>query len=383
VDTPTRILYVIINLEVGGTEKQLVELVRGLDPVKFEPHVCCLRGGGPLVAEMERMGIPLTLFRFPPLDYSMKLEATRNFAFQVGEISALMRKVKPVIVQGLLPMAFVSAGIAAKLARVPLLITSRRSLGCYKEKRFLLRQLENMVNLWTDLVVANSEAVRADTVSRERVNPVKVRIVYNGVKVPARRGRVSLSRLVGRNVDGPTVCLPANFFPYKGHSDFIQAAGIVAKEVPEAMFLLAGDGMLRSRIEAEINDLRLADRFILTGLRHDMEKIMAGVDLVALTSIEEGFPNVVLEAMAAGKPVVATRVGGVPEAVEDGKTGLLVAPRNPESLGRALVRLLKNKSEAESMGRAARERVKARFTISRMVRSYEGIYSELLRKAGR
>jgi len=175
------------------------------------------------------------------------------------------------------------------------------------------------------------------------------------------------------------VCLVANFFPYKGHRDFIEAAALAARDIPSARFILVGDGALRGEIEGRIESLGLGQRVTLLGVREDSMRIMHLSDVVALCSYEEGFPNVLLEAMAAGRPVIATRVGGVPEIVEDGVTGLLVDPHSPDQLASAMIRLLRATEEAERMGRRGRERASKDFTIEKMVRSYEDLYLELLR----
>jgi glycosyltransferase involved in cell wall biosynthesis len=301
---------------------------------------------------------------------------------QIFALADLMRRERPAIVHGLLPAAWVAAGIAARRARVPVLVTGRRCLGYYKEHRPLLRFLENLVNRWTDAVVPNSEAVRVDTLARERLSPGKVRVIYNGVRIPEAPPAAGWRGIAGREIHGPVVCLVANFFPYKGHLEFLNAAAEVARKVPEAWFVLVGDGKLRAEIEKRASAPDLHGRVVLLGSRADSGDVIALSDVVALASHEEGFPNVVLEAMARAKPVVATRVGGVPEAVEEGKTGLLVPPRDPGAMARALVRLLEYPAGAREMGRRGLDRVRRDFTVERMVRAHEELYEGLLRAKG-
>jgi len=376
---PARLLYVTVSMELGGTERQLFELARGLDPKRFRPHICCLRGGGPLIEGLTNRAIPVTISRFAARDYS-RTGKLALFCAQVNELSRLMRRIRPSIVHGMLPMACVTAGLAAKCAGVPILVTGRRNLGYYKEGHFFLRQAENLVCLWTDAAVANSEAVRADALRREWIDPGRIRVIYNGVRIPAPSPSLGWRELIGEHIEGPVVCLVANFFPYKGHMEFISAASIVREKSAGATFLLVGDGKLRPEIERKIAELGMTKYFILPGTRIDARDIISLSDVVVLSSHEEGFPNVVLEAMAAGRPVVATRVGGVPEIVEDGKTGLLVPPRDPEKLAEGIMRLLVNRREAEEMGKRGLERVRERFSMEKMVRSYEELYVGLLRE---
>ncbi|MCX6357792.1 MAG: glycosyltransferase [Candidatus Aureabacteria bacterium] len=377
-DTPAKVLYVIINLELGGAERQLVELVCGLDPERFSPHVCCLRGGGPLLARLAARTSPVTVHASPSINYRKKAVAAALLWRHMRELARLARCVRPDIIHGILPMACVAAGFAARLARVPVLVTSRRSLGCYKEGRFLLRQLENLVNRRADAVVANSEAVQRDTVARERIDPRKISVIYNGVNVPADGSVQGWRALTGRDIRGPVACCVANFFPYKGHLELIAAAGLVARDIPGFRLLLVGDGRERAAIERAIGAGRLGDNVILLGNRSDSMEIIRASQCVALASHEEGFPNVLLEAMAAGKPVVATNVGGVPEIVRDGETGLLVPARDPGALAGALLRVLRDGPLAERMGRAGRARVLEHFSMERMVRAYERLYATLL-----
>jgi glycosyltransferase involved in cell wall biosynthesis len=374
------VLFVTINMELGGTERQLCALAAGLDRRRFAPRVCCLRGGGPLADTLAAAGVPLTVLAPRARGRAGRTRPFRVFLPQILSLSKLMRRERIAIVHGLLPAALVTAGFAARRARVPVLVTGRRGLGRYKEGRPLLRFLENLVNRWADAVVPNSEAVLRDVLARERILPERLRVIYNGVRIPDASPRAGRREILGAEIRGPVVCLVANLFPYKGHLDFLDAAGEVLRKVPETRFVLVGDGRIRPEIERRASEPDLRGRAILLGSRPDSGEIMACADVLALASHQEGFPNVVLEAMARAKPVVATRVGGVPEAVEEGITGLLVPPRDPPAMAAALVRLIGNPGEAAEMGRRGLARVRELFSIDRMVRAHEGLYGELLER---
>ena len=377
---PARVLFVTINMELGGTERQLCALAAGLDRRRFAPRVCCLRGGGPLADTLAAAGVPLTVLAPRARGRAGRTRPFRVFLPQILSLSKLMRRERIAIVHGLLPADLVTAGFAARRARVPVLVTGRRGLGRYKEGGPLLRFLENLVNRWADAVVPNSEAVLRDVLARERILPERLRVIYNGVRIPDASPRAGRREILGAEIRGPVVCLVANLFPYKGHLDFLDAAGEVLRKVPETRFVLVGDGRIRPEIERRASEPDLRGRAILLGSRPDSGEIMACADVLALASHQEGFPNVVLEAMARAKPVVATRVGGVPEAVEEGITGLLVPPRDPPAMAAALVRLIGNPGEAAEMGRRGLARVRELFSIDRMVRAHEGLYGELLER---
>lgn len=379
---PARLLYVTLTMEFGGAERQLSELLRLLDRTKFSPHLCCLQGRGPLLEDLAPLAIPTTILQeHRPVPLS-RLRAFGVFFAQLFTLARLMRDIRPDIVHAVLPMACVTAGFAACLARAPLLVTTRRCLGYYKEEHFILSQVENMVNCRADAVVANSEAVRADTIARERIDPAKLSVIYNGVGGPEDRAPQGWRTVAGRDIGGPVVCCVANFFPYKGHLDLVAAAARVIKNMPAATFVLVGEGSMRAMIERAADARGLGENIVFMGSRPDSREIMRLSDLIVLASHQEGFPNVLLEAMAAGRPVVATRVGGVPEIVQDGVTGMLVPPGDPERLAAAILHVLSDGERARAMGRRGLELVRERFSLEAMVRSYERLYERLLAKEG-
>jgi len=163
--------------------------------------------------------------------------------------------------------------------------------------------------------------------------------------------------------------------------DFVRVAARVAARFPEARFVLAGDGVLRPEVEAEAARSGLGDRFRLLGWRRDPERIVGDLDVLVLTSLHEGLPRVVPEAMAAGRPVVATAVDGTPEAVADGVTGFLAAPGDVDALAEGVARLLGDPGLRARFGAAARERC-GEWDIDRMVRDQEALYTELAEEAG-
>jgi len=376
-EKPATIVFVIGTLDIGGTERQLVQLAARLDRCRFRPIVCCLSSGGLLRAPLEAAGVPvevvgfrgLTVFRHP-------LAVCR----QLAELARVMRRHRPAIVHSLLFWAYVLGTYAAKATRVPAVLSSRRGLGLFKEERWHYLFLERLANRMTDLIVANSEAVKRDVLRQEKLEPSRVRVIYNGVDSslyefppdPALRASLGIpeqTRIVG---------VVANLIHYKGHRFFLQACSDVKRKIPEARFLLIGDGPLRGALQSLARDLGLEEEVLFLGIRQDIPQLLSLMDVAVLPSLEEGFPNAVLEAMAAGKPVVATEVGGVPELVVPGKTGLLVSPGDPQGLASAITALLQDAARAQELGRAGRDRVRAEFGLDRMVRETEELYEELL-----
>src|SRR5439155_24752443 len=201
--------------------------------------------------------------------------------------------------------------------------------------------LQGIANRFTDVVIANSEAVRADTIRRERLDPAKVRVIHNGVDL-TRFGDAAAASAIRAELlsdgGGPLVVVVANLIPYKGLDYFVDAWREVLKQLPEARAVVVGEGPERRRLETRSADMSQGIHFI--GSRDDVPAILCASDLVVQASLEEGFPNAILEAMAAGRAVVATAVGGTPEAVVHERTGLLVRPRDGAALAGAIIRLL-------------------------------------------
>jgi glycosyltransferase involved in cell wall biosynthesis len=296
----------------------------------------------------------------------------------------LIRGFRPDVVHGFLFWAYVLGTLAARLAGVPIVVTSRRIMEDFKATKSRYLFLDRVANRLTDVIVANSEAVRQDTIAREHLAYQKVGMVYNGIEVdrylvPSDETIRHSSGLVGRE---PLVGVIATLDPRKGHPFLLEAWATVAARYPSAIVLLIGDGPSRPELEAQAQSAGLGQSVRFLGTRHDIPDLLALLDLVVHPSLTEGFSNAILEAMAAGKPVVATAVGGNPEAVVDRVTGLLVPARDSQALAQAMLRLLEHPDEAAAFGCAGRERVAQRFGMQLMVREYELLYERLVSEKG-
>lgn len=374
---PVKIVYIIGTLDFGGSERQLIRLVIGLDRSRFHPVVCCLSRRGPLADELAQHGVKVEIVSFRGLTILRDLP---QVILRFRRLVLLFREEKPDILHGFLFWAYILGTYAAKLASVPIVLASRRGLGHFKADKPHYLFLERLANRLTDLIVANAEAVKQDVLRQELVEPSKVRVVYNGIDPspyvltadPALRASLGVpeaARVVG---------VVANLIPYKGHRDFLHACRAIRQRQAGITFLLIGDGPCRGALEGLARELGLEKDVRFLGTRRDIPQLLALMDVVVLPSLEEGFPNAILEAMAAGKPVVATRVGGVPEAVIHGETGLLIPPRDPQALADAILLLLADRPLADAMGRAGRDRVAKNFGLDRMIRETEALYEELL-----
>ena len=365
---PLRVLLAINTLARGGAERQLVELATGLDRDRFSVSVLCVIAGGPLADELTSAGIPVAIF-----DSRKPLELLRLIAH--------VRRDAVDVVHSFLFGSNIVGVLAATVGRVPVVITSRRSLGFFKDGRPHYDLLQRLANRFTDAIVANAEAVRRDTLLREHLDSAKVRVIPNGVDLArfdqpkaAAVKREELLALAGSS--GPLVVVVANLIEYKGIDYFVDAWREVIEKVPAARAVVVGEGPARAELEARAADMTQSIRFI--GSRDDAPMILAAADLVVQSSLYEGFPNAILEAMAAGRPVVATAVGGTVEAVVHERTGIVVPPRDSKAIAKATEKLLTDQETMRSYGDAGRERAKSEFSHSVMVRRYADLYMSLM-----
>lgn len=387
---PATVAYVLPRLETGGTEKHVCTLVRRLDRERFRPMVVATAEGGPLEADFAGMGVSVHVLGYR--GFTRRRGRIVRTAYRstcaIRELARLLRAERVAVVHAYLPVANVLGAIAGRLARTPVIVLSKRGLCHYKKGRPIMAFFENTANLAASAVTANSSAVAAAVLAAERFCRNKIRVIRNGIDAsafsPADGGPPHTAASPCPDLRLPpgstTILYAANLFAYKGHLDLIAAAASVVPRFPAAHFLLAGreegaGAEVRQRVEA----LGLSANVHLLGPRDDVPALLRTADLVVHPSHEEGFSNTILEAMAAGKAIVASDVGGIPEAVTDGETGLLVPPGDPERLAEGILALLGDPQRAETLGRAGRRRVLEHFPVTKMVGEIEEMYEELLR----
>lgn len=371
-----KLLEFITAFEVGGTERQVVNLARGLDPSIFELSFACLRRSGPFLEEIERLAVPLAEYNINTLRSRKALKEQIRFARYVKQ-----SRIQIVHTYGFYAHVFAIA--AARLAGVPIIVASVRDTGELWTP--MQRRAQKVVCRWADCVLVNSEAVRHRLIE-EGYSQDKIVVIGNGIDLAkfARNGSDGrMHREFILSGDAPRVVVLSRLHSMKGIDYFLEAAAMVATRFPEARFLIVGDGPYREELERYAVRLGLGQRVIFTGLRLDVPEVLSGVTVSVIPSLSEGLSNTLLESMAAGAPVVATKVGGNPEVVEDGVTGLLVPPRDPGALARAISLLLEDPPMALSLGRAGRQLVAERFSIERMVRQTENLYLRLMSRSPR
>jgi glycosyltransferase involved in cell wall biosynthesis len=382
---PLRVAVVLPYLAQGGTEGQVLELVRRIDRKRFDPRVVALGGGGGLEREFRALGVPVEILGnagISPAPGAGWKTATDSFRC-VGRLAALFRKEAPGIVHAWLPAANALAPLAARIAGARRIIVGKRTLSDYKARHRLAATAESFGNRLADVVLVNSDAVRRDVERTERHWEGKVRKIHNGVAPVAGWGpeeKAAFRRREGIPVDAPVVLCVSNFYPYKGHADLVDAIAKIAPAVPEAVFLLVGrDSGTLDATRARVRERGIERAVRFPGSRADVADLLRASDLFVHPSHEEGFSNAILEAMAAGLPVVASDVGGNREAVLDGETGRLVPAGAPAALAAALGELLADDRMRKAMGESGRKRATERFSLDRMVAEMESLYESLAR----
>jgi glycosyltransferase involved in cell wall biosynthesis len=374
-------LLKFINLfAVGGTERQFVSLGQSLDPSIFDLHMACFRAQGQYLEEIRSRRIPLEVFS------TGKLYQPKAFQEQFRLARHLRRQqIQIVHTYSFYPNVF--AIPAARWAGVPVVVASIRDTGAY------LTPMKQRVQRWVcrmaDRVLVNADAVK-EWLVRDGYDANKISVIRNGVdlaRFSSAAPAAEIRRGLGVPADAPLVGVLSRLSDVKGVDYFLEAAAIVARQRPDARFVIVGDAAVEKdrayarSLLAYATELGLDGRVIFAGFRLDIPEVLSTLSVLALPSLSEGLSNAALESMAAALPVVATRVGGSPEAVEDGVTGFLVPPRNSAALARAIVRLLEDRNLASSFGQAGRRRVEREFSLTGMVRRTEEFYLRLLQKA--
>ena len=378
-----KIAYVLPNIESGGAEGHLLSLVRRLDRSRFSPFLFTTAGGGSMYESFRSLlpvsviGDPRQARAKPPKNPFVHLQAIR-------ELADAFRAHSPDIVHSYLPAANVMGTVAARWAGIPRVVVSKRSLSDYKKGHPFLKRLESWGNRLSDVVMVNSDAVRREIERTERSWKGKIRRIYNGVGPIEAWDRERVESFRAREGLPPrslvAVCV-SNFFEYKGHEDLVKAVARLAGDFTElTCVLIAREAGSLETTRALARDLGIPERFRFPGARSDIPDFLRAADLFVHPSRQEGFSNAILEAMAAGLPVVACDVGGNPEAVVDGVTGRLVPPRDPTTFANAMAEILADPGKGRSMGEAGRRRAIDRFSLDRMMRDIEEMYESLTRR---
>jgi glycosyltransferase involved in cell wall biosynthesis len=359
----------------GGSERQVEETVLRMDHTRFEVHVVCLEDS-PRLRRLEGIA-KVAVF---PMDS----------VFRPGSIPEILRFRRYLrdqqidLLQSFMVKTAFFGAFGGMWGACPVVITSRLNIGHWYTPSLL--RAYRAINRVTTRVFANSEAAKQIAVDREGLDPAIVDVVYQGVDMDAfSNANASPAAIEWLKIPAGVrvVGITANLRPVKDHDLFLRAAAIVARRVPDSAFLLIGRGELREELDRLADSLGLGGRVFFTNGEGRVVDYLARCSIACLTSKGEGFSNAILEYMAMGLPVVATNVGGNPEAVLDGDTGFIVSERTPEALAAPLIRLLEDEAGRAAMGRRGYERCREEFEINHTIRVLEQYFERQIVAAGR
>jgi glycosyltransferase involved in cell wall biosynthesis len=351
---------------LAGTETQLLALVRSLDRSRVRPYLCLLDGNDELSRTLEPPDCAVLRLAVRSLGHPGVVAKALRFA-------RFLRRERIDVLQVYFLDSTYFGVTVGRLAGVPRVVRTRFNTGYWMTAGH--RRLGRICNRFVDAVVTNCRACRDAFLAEEGFRRDRAVVLENGVdlsRFPPHAGGG------GRRL--PRVGVVANLRPVKGLEDFVRAAALVARRHPAATFEIAGEGEARGPLTRLAAELGMGSRLRLPGRLTDVATFLAGLDVAVLSSHSEGMSNVLLEYMAAGRPIVATAVGGNTDLVQDGVHGLLVPARDPGRLAAAVTTLLDDPALARRLGAAARRRVEDRYSRAVMVRRAESFYERLVRR---
>ena len=373
----TKVLHLVNGLEPSATRTLVFGLANGLDEKMYEVHIGAVnRVDGASVRKLVRRGVQIA-------DLAVGVHGNLGL---IRTLVGYIRANKIEIVHTHILRPDLLGGLATRLSWGPLVFSTKHNMGYVRGQRgWLLRNLFYWPAMYLpDQVVTVTETLRTQVISRLKIDPDRVTTIHNGIAVNdyyMPGSRLACRESLGIAADDIVVSYIGRLVEGKGLDCLLQAAMQVLTGNERFVFLVVGMGSLRASLQSLADELGIGSQVIFTGYREDIPEILSATDLLVLPSLSEGLPLSLMEAMAAGKPVVATAVGGIGELIEPNVTGILVAPRSAAALVEAICRLLDNSRHREEMGTRAREYVSRAFSVQAMVSAYDALYQARL--AGR
>jgi len=371
------ILFITPKLNRAGAQIHVLELCRHLDKEKYSPRVCVLcEDKGILAEEFEKLG-------------------ARVDNIGVGKISLLVESYKyftgaeiDILHVHDAPFPAILVTIIARIKGVKAIIWHLHGLWWFSFcRKYIFKSLMKIINNLCTTFIAVSHYTREFWIKEFGLNPEKVVVIANGVDpaVFTPTPKVEQRPLLKLNVESKVIGTVGSLTPKKGHKYLIMAAKRVLETFHDVYFVIVGDGELRAQLDCLSSELRVRDKILFLGTRHDIPNILKEFDIFVFPSayekrqrIGETFGIAILEAMATAKPVVASRFSGIPEVVEDGETGILVKPADPEALAEIIINLLNDPNKAIAMGIAGRRLVEEKFLYQKTVSMIEAIYGSIM-----
>jgi glycosyltransferase involved in cell wall biosynthesis len=370
------ILHIYQNSKIGGVQQQLLSLLKAYNRERFNPIFCCLGPKQEMGKEIEGIGIEF-----------ISLNKLRYNRFSPGIVLELHRlmKIKQIhVVRTHRYRSNLYGRLAAFSSGVPVIIASVHE-NYRTDKRPNRRIMNRILSKITDKIVAVSEDVKEDIIRYDRIDPSKLQVIPNGIDVERfnpEKNTSNIRKEFPLEEDDIVIGFIGRIVPAKGLEYLLNALPYLKEEFKSIKLLIIGEGSLVEKLKEKAKKNNIFDNILFTGVRRDIPEILASIDIFVMPSTAEGLPNSLLEAMAMGKPVVATEVGGIPELIKNGRSGLLVPPKNPEALATAIRDLISNDQLAAKMGQAARNFVMNNHSIVKIAQKWQTLYLSILREKG-
>jgi sugar transferase (PEP-CTERM/EpsH1 system associated) len=364
-------MHLLLSLNVGGMEWVVVNLLKKLNRNMFNPVMVCLVKGGSLVTEVKKLNCPVIILNKPEkLDFSV--------SFRLAKV---IREKKIELIHTHNTGAYIYGTIAAKLAGCGVIIHTEHGRYFPDKKRLMVA--EKILSNFTYRIVTVSEALKNDLIKFEKINPEKISVITNGIDLkhfkPLAKNVIRQKKHeLGLDKNDFVIGNIGRLVSVKGHRDLIQAFSLVHKSLPKVKLVIAGDGPLKDDLINFSQSLRLQKNILFLGERNDILELLNTFDIFVLPSKSEGISLTLLEAMAVGKPVVATSVGGNKEIIENGKDGYLVPAQIPKRLGEIILNIVKTYKNNRELGVLAYEKVREKYSLDKMVNDYQNVYESAL-----
>ncbi len=382
-----RVLHVITRLVVGGAPENTLLTVDRLDRTRYDVALASGLSTGPEGSMEDRIPVDVAFARIPELvrDPHPVLDA-----LAISRLYALMRRGRYHIVHTHMTKAGLLGRIAARLAKIPVVVHTPHGHPFHD---FLspvwsevLKWVERWLARWTDRIICLTEVEREDLLRFRIGRQKKFEVIHSGVDIDRfrRAGGTprTTRRALGLPAEGPLVGCVARLVPVKGVHYLVEALPLVRAAVSQVTAVLVGDGPLRAELARRATELGLGDAVVFLGLRRDVAEILPLFDVVVLPSLNEGMGRAAVEALAAGKPVIGSRIDGLQRVIVDGETGFLVPPADPSALAEAIIHCLTDPALSLAMGARAQQRASA-YGLEAMTTRIARLYAELLLAAGK
>jgi glycosyltransferase involved in cell wall biosynthesis len=361
-----KLMQITHDLAIGGLQQVVVNICKTIDRKKFDVSVLCLRNLGEFVPEIEKMGIRV-------LYLPQKENGTDYFSFL--KVAKILKKEKIEVIHTHNIQPFVDGTIGALLSGVKTIVHTDHSRFFPDKKRYMLA--EWIMSNFAYKIIGVSDHTSQNLIKYEKISPKKIITIVNGIdgsKYDIKIDRDKKRKDLGLLQKGPIIGLVARLIKQKGITDLLKALPEVINKFPDVSLIITGEGPFEDELKRESCDLGINKNIFFIGSRLDIPELLKLFDLYVLPSVSEGLPMVLLEAMAAGCPIIATKVGGIPMAVKHGENGSLIEPKNPKVLSSEIIRLLLNKGLRERYSQRGIKIFREKFSAEMMTRKYEKLY---------